>query len=121
MDFKLNLPELCPPAKTESANLQAVYRLINGTQIDEKDLISHVEAGLGFPKAKLCQAHAISFYKDFESCKKAKNKFKNLRKKSIYEGKITKECGVVDLFLNNNHINLWAYRDVDLLSIFKGE
>lgn len=121
MEYKLDLPETCPPKQAKTANLTSVYRLIGGDIITETDLISHVEEGKSFPPAKLCEAHAVSFFQDLKTCEILKGKFKNLRNKTICEGQLTKECGVMDLFLNESHINLWVYKDVNILSIFKGE
>ncbi|UXV43112.1 hypothetical protein [Staphylococcus simulans] len=120
MEYKLNLPESCPPSKANSADLDPVYRLISGDTLDKNDLISHVEAGLNFPKKKECEAHAISFHKDIEGCKKLKQRHKKFRNKKIYRGRLTKECGVTDNYLDNSHINLWVYKNIDLLSVFQG-
>ncbi|WP_054105418.1 hypothetical protein [Staphylococcus hominis] len=77
MEFKLNLPNLCPPEETESINLKPVYRLIKGEDIRENDLLSHVEEGRRFPPNKKCEAHAISIFKNMEGCE-------NLQKNSRY-------------------------------------
>lgn len=118
MEFKLNLPNLCPPEETESINLKPVYRLIKGEDIRENDLLSHVEEGRRFPPNKKCEAHAISIFKNMEGCENLQKKFSIFRDKKIYKGQITKECGVVDLYLGTNHLNLWVFNNVDLLSIF---
>lgn len=121
MDFKLNLPEQCPPGNAISVNLSPVYRLVDGEDVSTSDLLSHVEAGLRFPPEKECQAHAVSLFQDIEGCERQQKKFKMLRNKKIYRGQITKDCGVVDLYLNISHINLWVFKDIDLLTIFKGD
>ncbi|MEI7412793.1 hypothetical protein [Staphylococcus hominis] len=119
MKFKLDLPNLCPPEETESVNLNPVYRLIKGEDIRDSDLLSYVEEGKKFPPNIECEAHAISLYKSREGCENLQKKFAKFRNQKIYKGQITKECGVVDLYLGSNHLNLWVFSNVDLLSIFK--
>ncbi|MCO6218260.1 hypothetical protein LZT70_08290 [Staphylococcus epidermidis] len=121
MEFKLNLPEQCPPGNAISVNLSPVYRLVDGEDVSASDLLSHVEAGLRFPPEQECQAHAVSLFQDIKGCERQQRKFKMLRNKKIYRGQITKDCGVVDLYLNISHINLWVFKDIDLLTIFKGD
>jgi len=119
MEFKLDLPYQCPPQNTTPVNLAPVYRLIDGENISYSDLLSHVEVGLNFPPNQECQAHAVSLYQDIKSIEELQKKYKKLRSKKIYEGQITKKCGVVDLYLNKSHINLWVFKDIDLLKIFQ--
>ncbi|MFW0762598.1 hypothetical protein [Staphylococcus hominis] len=120
MKFKLNLPKQCPPKEAEPVDLNPVYRLIKGgNDIRNDDLLSHVEKGMKFPPNAHCEAHAISIFKSKEGCEKLQRKHLGLKKKKIYKGRITKKCGVVDLYRGKDHLNLWVYDNVDLLSIFK--
>ncbi|WP_412520001.1 hypothetical protein [Staphylococcus simulans] len=85
MEYKLNLPKSCPPSKANSVDLDPVYRLISGDSLDENDLKSHVELGLSFPKSILCEAHAISFFKDLKDCENLKRRQKNLEIRKYIE------------------------------------
>lgn len=120
MQFKLDLPKQCPPKETEPVDLNPVYRLIKGDDdIKDDDLLSYVEEGKKFPPKIRCEAHAISIFRSKESCEKLQRRVPSFRKKKIYKGQITKDCGVVDLYRGIDHLNLWVYDNVDLLSIFK--
>lgn len=77
MEFKLNLPEQCPPGNAISVNLAPVYRLVDGEEVSSSDLLSHVEAGLSFPPGQECQAHAISLFQDIEDVKDNKRSLKS--------------------------------------------
>lgn len=120
MEFKLDLPESCPPMQTISSDIYPVYRLTDSSELKDSDFLSHVEKNIYYRPEQICQAHAISFFKDIESCMRTQKRFKNLRKKVISEGKITKSCGLNDSYIGGSHVNLWVYKDVDLLNIFKG-
>ncbi|MGV2927199.1 hypothetical protein RW115_01265 [Macrococcus capreoli] len=120
MEFKLDLPESCPPIQSIASDLRPVYRLTDSNELKETDFMSHIELGKNYRPEQECQAHAISFFNDIDSCYRAQKKFKNLRNKVVSKGIITKECGLNDSYKGSSHINLWVYKDVNLLDIFLG-
>lgn len=114
-----HMPVQCPPADAKENNVEPVYRFIENDTVQEIDFLNHLERNKPYPPHKTCEALALSFFTTLEATKKASKKIKGLRNKKFVSGQITSECGTHHTV--NNHLNLWLYKDVDILKIFLGE
>lgn len=120
MEFKLDLPESCPPLEATSCEINPVYRLVKNETLVEEDMLSHIELSKPFPPAMLCAAHAISFNRSKEGCAKLRKKILKFRNRKIKEFKILESYGVNDSYLNVEHINLWVYKGIELYKEMEG-
>jgi len=117
MYFKeVNMPDQCPPKDAVSDNQANVYRFINGENPTAEDFLNHKEAKRPYPDFKECEAIALSFFTEIPNVNK---RSKALRNKKAIKGNITDKCGVHTL--KNKHINLWLFKEVDILKVFLGE
>ncbi|MGG2061649.1 hypothetical protein [Priestia megaterium] len=114
-----DMPEQCPPSDAKENNVGEVYRFIENDDIEEIDFLNHKERNKSYPPHKTCEALALSFFTTLEATKRAGKRIKGLRNKKFVVGQITSECGRHHTI--NNHLNLWLYKDVDMLKIFLGE
>lgn len=114
-----DMPPQCPPADAAPNNVEPVYRFIEEDTVQEIDFLNHKERKKRYPPDKTCEALAISFYTTINAAKSAATKFKNLKNKNFVAGKITSECGIHNI--KNYHLNLWVYKDIDMLKVFLGE
>lgn len=121
MIFKeTELPESCPPLDTIQQNVKPVYRYLVNEEISEIDFLNHRERNIPYKPHEECEALAISFFTTEQSAKRMAIKYKSFRKRTLSVGQISKECGVHKTA--NNHLNLWLFKDVNMLDIFsKGE
>jgi hypothetical protein len=113
------MPKQCPPANAISKDVEPVYRYIDGDVLKPIDFENHIERGLSYRPEQSCEAIALSFYKTEEAAVNLAKRFKKFKRKSISKGKITAECGIHNTI--NNHLNLWVYKDVDMIKVFTGE
>lgn len=114
-----DMPQQCPPDTASSNNVKPVYRFIEGDVVQEIDFLNHIERNKGYPSGRECEAFALSFFTTLDAAENAAKKFKNLRNKKFVAGKIISECGIHNT--RNNHLNLWLYKDIDMLRVFLGE
>ncbi|MFB5088334.1 hypothetical protein PGC35_14205 [Psychrobacillus sp. PGGUH221] len=113
------MPPQCPPSNATSNDVEPVYRFIEDDSVQELDFLNHIERGKSYPPTKTCEALALSFYTTIDAAKNASKKFKNLRNKKIVAGRVTSECGIHNI--NNYHLNLWVYKEINMLNVFLGE
>ncbi|KGR90188.1 hypothetical protein CD30_13155 [Ureibacillus massiliensis 4400831 = CIP 108448 = CCUG 49529] len=113
------MPPQCPPSNAISNDVEPVYRFIEDDSVQDLDFLNHVERGKSYPPAKTCEALALSFYTTIDAAKNASKRFKNLRNKKLVAGRITSECGIHNI--KNNHLNLWVYKEIDMLKVFLEE
>lgn len=113
-----DMPKQCPPDDAIPNNIEPVYRFIEHETIGEIDFLNHKERKKRYPSDKTCEALAISFFTTTRAVKIA-SRFKNLKGKKYVAGKITSECGIHNI--ENEHLNLWLYKNVDMLKVFLGE
>ncbi|WP_262173233.1 hypothetical protein [Saccharococcus sp. Marseille-Q5394] len=120
MPFKeKDFPAQCPPIDAIEMDINPVYRVIENDTIQEVDFLNHRERNKRYPSHKTCEALAISFFTTYEAANDATIRFKNLRNKKFVQGIITMECGIHKT--ENEHLNLWLYKDVDMVKVFLGE
>lgn len=112
------MPESCPPSDACANDVDPVFRYIENEIAEEIDFQNHIERGFPFKPEDKCAAIALSFFTTEGAAKKLK-RFKKFKKMVISKGKITSDCGIHNI--ENNHINLWVYKDVDMLNVFLGE
>jgi len=113
-----DMPAQCPPADAEENDVEPVYRFIENDTVEEVDFLNHIERNRPYPPHKTCEALALSFFTTLEAAKTAGKRIKGLRNKKYVAGLITSECGAHCTI--KNHLNLWLYKDVDMLKIFLG-
>lgn len=114
----LEMPEQCPPADVISEDRAPVFRFIKGEEIEECDFLNHKEANKPYPNDKLCEALAISLFVDEKAAFEKQKRFrKSLGGKKLIQGKLKKECGKYNID-RTQHMNLWLYKDIDILGIF---
>lgn len=113
------LPEQCPPVDAIEQDVDPVFRIIENDIVQEIDFLNHKERMLPYPTANTCEALAISFFTSSEAAKKTTRRYKRLKNKKIAAGLITSKCGIHKT--ENAHINLWLYKDVDMVKVFLGE
>lgn len=114
-----DMPESCPPSNAAPNDVEPVYRFIENDTIGEIDFLNHKEREKKYPSDRTCEALAISFFTSTRAAKIARKRYKNLKGKSFVEGKITSDCGIHNI--ENGHLNLWLYRNVNMLKVFLGE
>ncbi|PIC63870.1 hypothetical protein CSV79_09340 [Sporosarcina sp. P13] len=115
-----DMPAQCPPADAKENDVEPVYRFIDNDNALEIDFLNHKERNKPYPPHKTCEALAISFFTTLEATKNAGKRIKSLRNKKFVAGKITSKCGTHHTV--NNHLNLWLYKDADMLKVFlRGE
>lgn len=113
-----DMPEQCPPANASANDVDPVFRYIKNEKAQEIDFQNHIEREIPYKSEDRCEAIALSFFTTEAAAKKLR-RFKKFKKMVISRGKITSECGKHNI--ENNHINLWVYKNVDLLKVFLGE
>lgn len=113
------MPECCPPSDATPNDVEPVFRFIENESVGEIDFLNHKERKKRYPSDKTCEALAISFFTTAQAAKRARSRFKNLKGKVFVEGKISPECGIHNI--ENNHLNLWLFQDVNMLKVFLGE
>lgn len=113
------MPEHCPPSNAEANDVKPVFRYIENDNVSVIDFQNHIERNLIYKPEDKCGAIALSFFTTEESAKKLGTRFKKFRKKLIAKGEITSKCGIHNIA--NNHLNLWVFKDVDMLKVFTGE
>lgn len=115
-----NMPEQCPPSDAIQQDVEPVYRFIENGTIQEIDFLSHVARNKPYPPHKKCDAHAISFFTTEQAAKSLAKRYpKKFKGKSMIAGRITSACGIHKT--ENNHLNLWLFKDTDMLNVFTGE
>lgn len=113
-----DMPPQCPPADVISEDIDPVFRFIEGEEIAECDFLNHKEAKKPYPDDKLCEALAISLFVDEEAAYKKQKRFrKSLGGKKLVQGKVKKECGTYKID-RTQHMNLWLFKDINMLEIF---
>lgn len=113
-----DMPPQCPPIEAVSEDKEPVFRFIEGDEITEDDFLNHKEANKPYPDHKLCEALAISLFVEEEAAYKKQKRFpKSLKGKKLVEGRIKKECGT-HITDQTEHMNLWLFKDVDMLKVF---
>lgn len=112
------MPESCPPSDASANEIDPVFRFIENEDAQEIDFQNHIERGFPFKPEDKCAAIALSFFTTESAAKKLK-RFKKFKKMIISKGRITSDCGIHNI--ENYHINLWVYKDVDMLKVFLGE
>jgi hypothetical protein len=120
MPFKEeNFPEQCPPIDAVEQDVNPVYRIIENDTVQEVDFLNHREKEIPYPLFKRCEALAISFFTSPEAAETTTRRYKRLKNKKIVAGTITTKCGIHKT--ENAHVNLWLYKDVDMVTVFLGE
>ncbi|WP_342508288.1 hypothetical protein [Sporosarcina sp. FSL K6-2383] len=120
MPFKEeNFPEQCPPFDAIEQDINPIYRIIENDTVQEIDFLNHRERKKPYPQNKTCEALAISFFTTAKAASDATKRFKNLRNKKFVGGIITSKSGIHKT--ENVHLNLWLYKDVDMVKVFLGE
>jgi hypothetical protein len=121
MIFKeTQLPEMCPPSDAIQNDVAPVYRFIENETAQEIDFLNHKERNFPYPPHLMCEAMAISFYTTENAATRiAKRYQKKFKGKKLSIGKITSSCGVHKT--ENCHLNLWLFKDTDMLKVFLGE
>lgn len=114
-----DMPEQCPPSNTKANDVEPVFRYIENDTLSVIDFQNHIERELYYNADAKCEAIALSFFTTEESAKRLRSRFKKFRKKNIVKGRLTSKCGVHNIV--NNHLNLWVFKDVDMLKVFTGE
>lgn len=115
--FKVDLPENCPPNDVLSTKLKDIYRLVEDVeQLTERDFMTHVEKRISYPPHRLCEAHALSFFTNYNGANNLRKKFKKFRNMDIARGNIPANFGVHQTI--NKHINFWCYKDSDILGSY---
>lgn len=115
----INLPLSCPPSHSKEQTYNNVYRLIKTDCIDEREFMSNLEES---PRRKpkngqnICDLNAISFFTSKNAIMNVKKAIYNFRNTNIAIGNLNTSDGKTTL--NNSHINLWIYQNVDLHSRF---
>ncbi|MNC06513.1 hypothetical protein D3C75_540260 [compost metagenome] len=113
-----DLPPQCPPSDAASGDVGPVYRYIEGENLDEVDFLNHKEKNLYYSRDMECEALALSFYTTIEAANDLAKRVKKFRKKKVISGRITSTCGIHKT--TNDHLNLWIYRDIDMMEVFLG-
>lgn len=113
-----DLPPQCPPSDARPGNIEPVFRFIEAEVLQEVDFLNHKEKNLTYSSNMECEALALSFYTTIEAANKVAKRYKNLRGKKILGGRITTDCGIH--ITENFHLNLWIYRDIDIINVFLG-
>ena len=114
---KEDMPPQCPPADVVSEDKEPVYRFIEGEEIAECDFLNHKEANKPYPDHLLCEALAISLFDDEAAAYKKQKRVKGLRGMKLVKGKVKRECGVHKID-HTHHMNLWLFKDVNMLKVF---
>jgi ribosomal protein S18 len=114
-----DMPPQCPPEDATPKDIEPVYRIIENEEVQEIDFLNHIERKLFYRSARKCEAIALSFFSNEKAVLELKRRIKNFKNKLISKGKITSECG--EHTIENSHINLWVYKDVEMLKVFLGE
>lgn len=115
-----NMPEQCPPSDAIQQDVEPVYRFIENGTVQEIDFLSHVARERPYPPHKKCEAHALSFFTTESAAQSTAKRFrKSFKGKSMVAGRITSECGIHKT--ENHHLNLWLFKDTDMLKVFTGE
>ncbi|WP_413486756.1 hypothetical protein [Carnobacterium maltaromaticum] len=112
-------PKSCPPLNSKEIDGE-FYRICKTDPPTKDDFLCQKDLGrLGgrkFPPAKECGMMALSFYDNLENLKETMEQFPKLGE-YIYIFIISKNAGVTTL--NNNHLLLWEYKNVDIFSELK--
>lgn len=104
-------PECCPPATAEPIE-GCFYRLCDNNPPTPQDFLTHIDLGkTNFSEAKLCEAHALSFFDTIEAAKKLQNRFPKFKEQLIVKILILKNHGRGEI--KNGHLNLWEFRGAD--------
>ncbi len=117
-----DLPKQCPPADAASKDIYPVYRFIENNIVQAIDFLNHKERNKPYPHGMIsysCESFALSFFTSEEAAKKMAKKYPFFKKKNLVSGKITSKCGVHKT--EREHLNLWLYKNVDMLKIFLGK
>lgn len=114
---KEDMPPQCPPADVVSEDKEPVYRFIEGDEVAECDFLNHKEANKPYPDHLLCEALAISLFDDEEAAYKKQKRIKSLKSMKLVKGKLKRECGVHKTD-HTRHMNLWLFKNVDMLKTF---
>lgn len=111
-----DMPPQCPPANVVAEDKEPVFRFIVGDSLNEIDFLNHVERNISYPPANKCEALALSFMTEESAVKRMQKRFAKFRKMNVAKGRITKDCGVHNI--QKHHLNLWLFKDVEMMSIF---
>lgn len=113
-----DLPPQCPPSDATPGDIMPVYRFLEGEDLNEVDFLNHKEKKSMYPSDMECEALALSFYTSIEAADNLAKRVKKFRKKKLLSGRITSACGIHKT--ENEHLNLWIYRDIDMMNVFLG-
>lgn len=114
-----DMPPQCPPVDAAPNDVEPVYRIIENEEIQEIDFLNHIERKNFYRPHRKCEAIALSFFTNEKAVVELKKRIKKFKNKLFSKGKITTECGIHNI--ENNHLNLWVYKDVEMLKVFLGE
>ena len=114
-----DMPESCPPSNAIANDIEPAFRYIENNEPQDIDFQNHIVRKIPYKNEDKCAAIALSLYTTEEAAGTLRKRYKKFKKMIISQGKITSDCGIH--IIENCHINLWVYKDVDMLKVFLGE
>lgn len=116
LKYGSDYPNSCPPS--EARPIQgSFYRFCSSEILSPNDCKTHVDLKASFPPNKLCEAKALSFFKDISSARMMQKKYKKKFQNSVlFEVDIQENWGIA--MLEGSHLNLWEY-NIDIYNEMK--
>lgn len=116
LKYGTDYPDSCPPSFAKPINGE-YFRLCDCNPPTANDFKTHVDAKMSFPPAKLCEAKALSFFRNEKDANNVKNRFPKLKNKIPVAVNIVPNHGVgLEI---HGHLNLWEFQGINLLNFIK--
>lgn len=115
-----DLPLSCPPIESCEQKFENIYRLVKSNSLTHEAFLSNLEEKPSRKPRKnqtLCSLNAISFFANLEEIKNLRNGIISFKKRKIAIGTIEPNFGVSKVD-GSSHINLWAYKGVQIHTHF---